>query len=282
MISNVPFFKAGAAKNDYVRELPTGSADMNGLSPQARAVLERIQALKMEGLSVNSGYRDPARNARAGGAKGSQHMHGNAIDFNIAKLSPEQRTTVLNEAIAAGGRGIGIYPSGNSLHVDTRGGAPVAWGPSPAGAYKGVHDPNAFPSWAKAGISQLYNAPALPAPTQIANAPAVAETGTPQQPMPQQAQAPAAAPPALQGGDSIGGKVMGFFGASPETIDKTAGFMTGDKFGGAMKGAGILAQALGGGGGETKAPQLAPVVHDDNTINPQLLELLKRRRTMGA
>src|SRR5688572_19901864 len=102
MISNVPFFKAGTAKNDYVRELPTGSADMTGLSPQARAMLERIQKLNMEGLSVTSGYRDPARNAKAGGAKGSQHMHGNAVDFNIAKLSPENRSKLLSEAIAAG------------------------------------------------------------------------------------------------------------------------------------------------------------------------------------
>lgn len=129
--------------------------DMEGISPGARGVFDSLTKLGIPGLEVVSGYRDPERNARAGGAKGSQHLHGNAIDINIANLTPEQRQQVLDAGIAAGARGIGIYPGGKALHLDVRE-TPAAWGANPSVRYSGVSDPNAYPEWARGGITRLF------------------------------------------------------------------------------------------------------------------------------
>ncbi len=102
---------------------------MDGIHPDTQKVLDAVTALGLDGLEITSGFRDPNRNASAGGAKGSQHIHGRALDFNWGKLSEAQRQQVLDAAIAAGGRGIGIYPGGNAFHIDTRE-TPAAWGPN--------------------------------------------------------------------------------------------------------------------------------------------------------
>lgn len=71
-------------------------------------------------FQVNSGHRDPEQNRKAGGAKGSQHIHGTAMDVQAAGMDPQKRQALLawamdNPEIG----GIGRYPSGN-LHFDTR------------------------------------------------------------------------------------------------------------------------------------------------------------------
>lgn len=152
--------------------------DMEGISPGARGIFEALSKANIPGLEVVSGYRDPQRNARVGGAKGSQHVHGNALDINIEKLSEAQRQQVIDAAIAAGARGIGIYPGGRSLHFDVRE-TPTAWGANPSSPYSGVSDPNAYPSWARAGVAKLFG---TELPNQVAAyAPT---TGGPKRPSP--------------------------------------------------------------------------------------------------
>lgn len=160
---------------------------MESLSGGAQALFGSLAALGMP-LEVVSGYRDPARNARAGGAKGSQHLHGNAIDINIEKLSDDQRAKLLDAAISGGARGVGIYPGGRSLHLDVRE-APTAWGANAQAPFSGVADPNAYPAWARGGIAKLFGSE-LPAQTQ-ATAKAFAPPPRPIAPSPLSSATPA-------------------------------------------------------------------------------------------
>lgn len=154
-----PFFKP--------QTIPVRSGvDMEGISTGARGVFDALAKLNIPGLEVVSGYRDPQRNARVGGAKGSQHIHGNALDINIEKLSSEDKQKLIDAAISAGARGIGIYPGGRSLHLDVREN-PAAWGANSASPYSGVSDPNAYPEWARAGVARLFG---NELPAQVASA----------------------------------------------------------------------------------------------------------------
>lgn len=98
------------------------------ISPEASAAFYRLDQMTGGGVKdrITSGYRDPEHNARVGGAKNSQHIHGNAFDMNVADLSREQRIDLIRQAREAGFRGVGVYD--NSLHFDV--GPERAWGPS--------------------------------------------------------------------------------------------------------------------------------------------------------
>jgi len=78
-------------------------------------------------LTVTSGYRDPSRNTRAGGARRSQHMLGKALDISGVGLTNQDRLDLVAIASAVGIKGIGVY-SGGSLHFDNRDGPRASWG----------------------------------------------------------------------------------------------------------------------------------------------------------
>jgi len=78
--------------------------------------------LKEPVLITGSGYRTPAHNKKAGGAKNSQHLYANAADINVRSKSPAQLAAVIEDLIKAGKMeqgGIGIYPG--FVHYDRRG-----------------------------------------------------------------------------------------------------------------------------------------------------------------
>lgn len=127
-------------------------ADLSNLSPAARAAYDRLMQGYGRPLTVTSGYRDPSHNAKVGGAKGSQHMHGNALDISAAGMSQEERLALAEAARNAGFQGFGFYD--NSLHFDV--GPPRAWGAD--------YTRNSLPDWAAAWM---------------AGAPAVAPSGAP-------------------------------------------------------------------------------------------------------
>ena len=133
--------------------------DRTGLSAGIQGVADGLSARGYSDLGVNSGFRDAATNAKAGGAKQSQHLHGNAMDLNTKSLSDETKADVMDAALSSGAKGIGVYGSG-ALHVDTRENA-TAWGPSGyTGSMNedGTINTSAFPDWAKDNLSALSNA----------------------------------------------------------------------------------------------------------------------------
>ena len=109
----------------------------------SQEVLSKLMAVQNEfdkQFVITSGYRDPERNRKAGGAKNSAHVSGEAVDVKFS--GTEQDTNRFVElASRAGFGGIGVYRPG-LVHVDVR--EKRAWGPS----YRFA----SVPSWAKETI----------------------------------------------------------------------------------------------------------------------------------
>jgi hypothetical protein len=86
----------------------------------SRGAMDRLQRLRMRlgvPLQILSAYRDPAHNARVGGAKRSYHMRGLAFDIRVDNIDP---AALIEAAHAEGFRGFGTYPRQGFVHIDTR------------------------------------------------------------------------------------------------------------------------------------------------------------------
>lgn len=116
--------------------------DMSGLDPKVVDKWEHVQTSFGRAVPVVSAFRDPERNAEAGGASKSRHQHGDAIDVDVSGMSKSERLRLIKLASAAGFNGVGVYD--NSLHFDTAG--KRAWGPS--------HGSESIPEWAASTVSQ--------------------------------------------------------------------------------------------------------------------------------
>jgi hypothetical protein len=99
-----------------------------GSTPQVRSFVESAYQ-KFPGIKLTSAARTPATNA--GGAKQSQHLLGNASDWNLSGLNQQQRHEFIQYARSQGAGGIGAYDAeGKNVHVDFRTNAKHAWGPN--------------------------------------------------------------------------------------------------------------------------------------------------------
>ncbi|WP_336800787.1 D-Ala-D-Ala carboxypeptidase family metallohydrolase [Kaistia sp. MMO-174] len=144
-------------------QVSSAGADLAKLSPSAQAMLAGIEAAGVvPNLSVRSGFRDKSRNEKAGGAKHSQHIHGNAIDIDLSGYTDDQKGAVLQAAIDSGARGIGVYASGNSLHVDTRD-TPTLWGADRSNPY-GSNSIDQAAAWAQPALRKLFGGQVGPSP----------------------------------------------------------------------------------------------------------------------
>lgn len=117
------------------------AVDLSQFSPDLQEAYRRLLEIYGGTLpAIKSGYRDPATNKSVGGAKGSQHLHGNAIDWATSGMSQEERLNFLNAARQAGFQGFGGYSSGN-VHTDV--GQARYWGDD----YSGKSAPDWLKSW---------------------------------------------------------------------------------------------------------------------------------------
>lgn len=133
------------------------------MDPKLQAILDQILASYPK-VRLTSGVRTEQQNAAAGGAKGSQHLHGNAADLNLSAYSPEEQAQIAEALRKAGATGFGFYPKSGSLHADI--GTPRYWGPN----YSKTSLPDT-PAWFQqfAGM-QGPNAPTAAGTTQMASA----------------------------------------------------------------------------------------------------------------
>lgn len=145
-------YNGDASGSDLVVSSKRGSApDIEHLKPQVRSGVSALQKAWGRDLPIVSGFRDRRRNAKAGGASKSQHMHGNAVDIDVSSMSKAEQVKLIELASSQGFRGIGVY--GGSLHLDY--GGRRAWGPS-------FHS-DSIPSWARGAISKhMGNTSAVP------------------------------------------------------------------------------------------------------------------------
>lgn len=110
-------------------------------------------ALGIDKVKINSGARDEADNERVGGAKKSQHLHGNAMDIDVSGYSTAERVQLIRTLSANGITGLGI--GANMIHADL--GGRRAWG------YANSAGGGAVPGWAQAAIADhLANKSTVP------------------------------------------------------------------------------------------------------------------------
>ncbi len=120
-----------------------GHTPATGVSASAQAALDALRGgWTGQSFNVISDYRDPAKNDAVGGAKGSQHLHGNAFDIDTSGWTPEQKLALATQAYNSGFRGFGFYD--NNLHFDV--GGQRAWGPS--------YHQESIPDWARSWADQ--------------------------------------------------------------------------------------------------------------------------------
>lgn len=112
-----------------ITDVPGGVTAAPGRLARNGAELEEMLKERFPYLRVTSRTRSEEHNRAVGGAKGSQHLHGNAIDIGMSELSPAQREEITRYALSIGARGVGYYPNSNSMHFDTRPN-PAFWGPN--------------------------------------------------------------------------------------------------------------------------------------------------------
>lgn len=93
---------------------------------QIMPILEYVRHHFGKPVHINSACRCPEHNAKVGGSKNSQHVLGRAVDIRVIGHTPEEIAAVVEELMPDWG-GIGIYPSKNFVHVDTRSGGPARW-----------------------------------------------------------------------------------------------------------------------------------------------------------
>ncbi len=105
---------ARLAPNGLLKQ--TESVDVACLKPSLVRVLKTIEAHYGRKMIVTSGYRDPARNIRARGAKNSLHMYCAAADIQVPGVSKWELANYVRSMPGRGG--VGTYCHTESVHVD--------------------------------------------------------------------------------------------------------------------------------------------------------------------
>ncbi|WP_292157615.1 YcbK family protein [Mesorhizobium sp.] len=105
---------ARLAPNGLLRQ--TENVDVACLKPSLVRVLKTIEGHYGKKMIVTSGYRDPARNRRANGAKNSLHMYCAAADIQVPGVSKSQLASYIRSMPGRGG--VGTYCHTESVHID--------------------------------------------------------------------------------------------------------------------------------------------------------------------
>lgn len=110
------FSWAEATKNGS--RMPANEGVVDGIIKVAKVMEEVREYLGGRSITINSWYRDPASNRRAGGASKSRHMSGDAVDFVVQGIKPPQ----VNRQLESwwGSRG-GLASASCFTHIDARG-----------------------------------------------------------------------------------------------------------------------------------------------------------------
>lgn len=105
---------ARLAPNGLLKQNET--VDVACLKPSLVRVLKTIEGHYGRKMTVTSGYRDPARNRRANGAKNSLHMYCAAADIQVPGVSKWELASYIRTMPGRGG--VGTYCHTESVHID--------------------------------------------------------------------------------------------------------------------------------------------------------------------
>ena len=126
-------------------ELSAADNTFGRTNPQLTDAVSRAYvSLGLGEVHMHGAARSLSANKKAGGAKNSQHLHDNAFDLDVSKMSIDLRKNLIRSLSAAGVKGLGI--GRNTIHVDM--GGLRAWG------YKTSAGGGPVPDWAQGVISQ--------------------------------------------------------------------------------------------------------------------------------
>jgi uncharacterized protein YcbK (DUF882 family) len=105
---------ARLAPNGLIKQ--TDNVDVACLKPSLVRVLKTVEDHYAKKLVVTSGYRSPAHNRRARGAKNSLHMYCAAADIQVPGVSKWELATYFRTMPGRGG--VGTYCHTESVHID--------------------------------------------------------------------------------------------------------------------------------------------------------------------
>jgi uncharacterized protein YcbK (DUF882 family) len=105
---------ARLAPNGLIRQ--TDNVDVACLKPSLVRVLKTVENHYGRKLIVTSGYRSPAHNRRARGAKNSLHMYCAAADIQVPGISKWELAQYFRSMPGRGG--VGTYCHTASVHID--------------------------------------------------------------------------------------------------------------------------------------------------------------------
>ena len=119
---NSPHFSFVELNHEEDNDYPSWALLSDGLF----SGLEAIRSARNQALTINSGYRSPARNANTPKAPpNSRHVHGDAADIATTSASWDDMQRAGKAANACAEPSILSYPG--HVHVDWRGACPVGW-----------------------------------------------------------------------------------------------------------------------------------------------------------
>lgn len=90
---------------------------------QTLEALESIRQHFNQPVTITSGCRCAAHNARVGGARNSQHTHGRAADIRVRNITP----SAVAQWIEANISHVSVGRYGTFTHIDTRSNGPARW-----------------------------------------------------------------------------------------------------------------------------------------------------------
>jgi hypothetical protein len=112
------------SKHFAEHELACRCCGVNGMNQAALDVAEALRARlcgiqeKDVPVDVRSGFRCAERNAAEGGARGSQHLLGNALDISVKGMTAAELEIAARSIPEI--HGIGRSDPGGYLHIDVR------------------------------------------------------------------------------------------------------------------------------------------------------------------
>ena len=112
----------------HAREFRSRDGAEHAICSRLIEMLELLRAdLGGNPVTITSGYRSPAHNARVGGARNSYHTRGMAADIRVANKTPQEVYDAATRLFpTAGGIGIYIRANGGWVHIDSRP-SPARW-----------------------------------------------------------------------------------------------------------------------------------------------------------
>lgn len=141
----------GSLKSSPVKGDPQSVSfvgNVEGTSPDLQNRLkDAFATIGLTKVKINSGHRSKAENDAAGGAEGSQHLDGNAMDIDVSGMKITERIELIKALSNSGITGIGV--GSNIIHADL--GGRRAWG------YATSAGGGEVPAWAKPVIGQHLN-----------------------------------------------------------------------------------------------------------------------------